>query len=177
MNRKRIEEGKAEIISVGKLLWDKGLSTGLNGNISLRIEKDIILLTRNKACLGLLKKEDLVVLNLGGEILEGGQVSTEKFMHVEIYKNFPDAQAIIHTHTTYTNGYFAANTTFTSPIFETRLYLGEIVAIEQSTPTVTDINPVVDALKANNAIVLRYHGTVAMGQNLFDCFLYIYFIN
>jgi putative sterol carrier protein len=38
---------------------------------------------------------------------------------------------------------------------------------------VTNISPVVEALKANNIMVLKNHGVLAMGKNLFDCFLLI----
>jgi putative sterol carrier protein len=41
------------------------------------------------------------------------------------------------------------------------------------TPTVTDLKPVIEALKANNVVVLKNHGVLAMGKNLFDCFLLI----
>ena len=58
-------------------------------------------------------------------------------------------------------------------IFESKLYLGTIESIDQNTPTVTDVDPVIKALENNNIVVLRNHGVLAKGEELFDCFLLI----
>ena len=46
-------------------------------------------------------------------------------------------------------------------------------AVPQTTPAVTDAAPIIGQLKANNITVLKNHGVVAMGKNLFDCFVLI----
>lgn len=173
MKKIQFQDLKEEMITIGQLLWRKDLASGLNGNISRRIDKDIILLTAHGTCLGNLETKDILAMKLDGELLEEGSVSTEKLLHTEIYKNFSDAQAVIHTHTTYTNAYFLANETFFPRIFEAKFYLGEIKGIPQTTPAVTDAGPVVEGFKKNNIVVLRNHGVVAKGDTLFDCFLLI----
>ena len=173
MNDALIKKLRSEIIEIGELLWDKNLATGLNGNISARVEKEIILMTAHGTCLGRLEQKDILLLDLDGNLLEGGKVSTERLLHTDIYKNFSDTKAIIHTHTAYANGYFTANDALIPSTFETKIYLGEVKSVPQFTPSVTDTAPVVAALKGNNIIVLKNHGTVAVGNNLFDCFLLI----
>ena len=173
MDKSKIKQLKNEIITTGRLLWEKDLASALNGNLSARVDGDLILLTAHATCLGLLTESDLVLMRLNGEVLEGGKVSTEKLMHTEIYKNFPEVQAVVHTHTTYTNAYFLHHKIFESPIFESRFTLGEVKGIDQTTPSVTDAVPLIDVLKGNNIAVLRNHGVVAMGRALFDCFLFI----
>ena len=169
----QFQDLKEEMITIGQLLWRKDLASGLNGNISRRIDKDTILLTAHGTCLGNLETKDILAMKLDGELLEEGSVSTEKLLHTEIYKNFPDAPAVIHTHTTYTNAFFLANETFIPRIFEAKFYLGEIKGIPQATPAVTDAGPVVEGFKKNNIVVLSNHGVVAKGEKLFDCFLLI----
>lgn len=173
MNKEHIQQFRKDIISIGQMLWQKDLVTGLNGNISLRVEADTMLLTGRGTCLGLLKEKDLILMKTSGELLEKGEVSSERLMHTEILKNFPETQAVIHTHTPYTNGYFLENDTLTSKIYEAKFYLGDVKAIPQHTPAVSDIRPVIEAFKRNNIVVLKNHGVVAMGKNLFDCFLLI----
>ena len=173
MNEALIKKLKNEIVETGRLLWDKNLATGLNGNMSVRLEKEIVLMTAHGTCLGRLSERDILLLDLDGNLLEGGKVSTERLLHTEIYKNFSEAKAVVHTHTAYVNGFFSANTTLIPSTFETKIYLGEVKSVEQLTPSVTDASPVIAALKGNNVVVLRNHGTVAMGGNLFDCFLLI----
>jgi len=173
MNEALIKKTRADIIEISKLLWDKNLATGLNGNISARVEKEVILMTAHGTCLGRLEEGDILLLDLDGNLLEGGKVSTERLLHTDIYRNFSDTKAVVHTHTAYANGYFTANDTLTPSTFETKIYLGEVKAVPQFTPAVTDTVPVVAALRANNIIVLKNHGTVAIGNTLFDCFLLI----
>ncbi len=168
-----IQTGKTDIIVSGRLLWEKNLASGLNGNISQRIDDDTILLTAHGACLGHLGEKDILALKLNGQLLDQGAVSTEKLLHTEIYRNFSDAQAVIHTHTPYINGYFLVNETFVPEIFEAKMCLGEIRAVVQKTPAVTDAGPVIVSFKTNNVVVLKNHGVVAKGNNLFDCFLLI----
>lgn len=166
-----IKNLKKDIIDIGRLLWDKDLASGLNGNISVRADENKYLLTGRGTCLGRLGFDDIVFLDLEGKVFGKGQPSSEKLLHSEIYKNFPQVQAVIHTHLTYTSGYFHANDTLTPITFESRLYLGEIKCLEQFTPTVTDIKPAIDALKKNSIVVLKNHGVLAMGKTLFDCFV------
>jgi hypothetical protein len=94
-------------------------------------------------------------------------------MHTEIYKNFSQVAAVVHTHPTYTNGFFLANQTFTPKTFEAKFYLGEVKSIEQTTPSVTNMAPVIEELKKNNIVILRNHGVVAVGPDLFSAFVLI----
>jgi len=169
----QIKKLKSNIIAIGHLLWEKDLASGLNGNISARIDENTILLTAHGSCLGLLQDKDILLMDLDGTLKEEGRVSTEKLLHTEIYKNFSEAKAVVHTHTTYTNAYFLENKVLQSRIFETKMTLGEVQSVEQLTPAVTDTGPVVDALKSNNITVLSNHGVVSMGLEHFDCFCLI----
>ncbi len=168
-----INRVKKEIIASGKLLWEKDLASGLNGNISSRVDNKKYFITGRGTCLGRLSTADIVLTDVEGNVYGKGKPSSEKTLHTAIYKNFPEVQAVIHTHLTYAGGFFHVNDTLTPSTFESRLYLGEVKCVAQFTPTVTDIAPVIEALKKNNIMVLKNHGVLAMGKNLFDCFLLI----
>ncbi len=169
-----MQELKNKIIETGKLLWDKGLVTGFNGNISVRVDADTILITATGTCLGYLKLTDIVPLSLKtGEVIGEGKSSSERFMHTQVYKNFPDIKAVAHTHPTYTNGFFLSNEILEPKTFEAKFYLGTVKSVPQSTPSVTAMEPVIKELKITNIVVLRNHGVVAMGPNLFYAFVLI----
>ncbi len=168
-----IENLKRDIIAIGRILWEKDLASGFNGNISVRIDDERILLTGHGTCLGILLEKDILLMKLSGDLLEEGKVSTENLLHTEIYRNFSDAKAVIHTHTTYTNAFFLENDVLEPRIFESKFYLGNVKAVPQTTPAVTDAAPVIGQLKTNNITILKNHGVVAMGKNLFDCFVLI----
>jgi len=170
MNERKL---KQQMIEIGALLWAKDLASGFNGNLSARIDEQTILLTGHGTCLGRLHEEDFIAIDLEGRTQIQGKVSTENLLHREIYKNFPKAKAVVHTHTTFTNGYFVSRDEFAPEVFEAKCQLGVIRAVFQATPAVTDPVPVIESFKTNNIVVLKNHGVVAMGENHFDCFVLI----
>jgi len=173
IDAQKIFEIKKSIIAIGRLLWEKELVTGLNGNISCRVEGETIAITATQTCLGLLAEKNILTMTVDGEVLEEGRVSSEKLVHTEIYKAFPQVAAVIHTHVPYTNAYFLENDALEPRIFESKVYLGRIDAVPQETPAVTDAGPVIAALKKSNIAALKNHGVVAVGKDLFECFLLI----
>ncbi|MBF0532749.1 MAG: class II aldolase/adducin family protein [Candidatus Omnitrophica bacterium] len=164
---------KQEIIRISQLLWDKDLGSVLNGNVSLRVGENRFLLTATKTCFGYLEEKDVLLIDGQGNPLEPGQASSEKRLHLDVYRNFPETTAVIHTHTNYINAYFLEHKIFTPRIFESKFWFGEIEAIPQTAPNVLDTAPVIDKLKISQIVVLGRHGVLAMGKSLFDCFLII----
>jgi len=164
-----------EIIEVGKLVWEKDLSGGMSGNISLRVDNKTILITGRGTCLGMLEEKDVCTVDLEGKPYDAARdfvPSSEKLFHTSVYKAL-EAKAVVHVHPTWTNGYFSANERIEFDTFETRLTLGDIPVIDQKTPTITDITPVIEALKKSNIVVLKHHGVVAIGENLKDAFFLV----
>jgi len=169
----QVSEAKKNVVAIGRLLWEKDLASALNGNISARVDNERLVLTATKTCLGLLQEKDVLLTSNSGEVLEEGEVSSEKPLHTAIYKNFSEVKAVIHTHTIYANAYFLENDVFSPRIFESKFWFGRLAAVGQLTPTVTDVEPIIAALRNNNIAVLKNHGVVAMGKDLFSCFLLI----
>jgi len=164
---------KKDLIEIGRLLWEKDLVCARSGNISYRVDEKSFLLSCHDSCLGFLTEEDFVLMDLQGKVLKGKNPSTESRLHSEIYVNIASAKVVIHTHTSHINGYFTTRDTFAPFTFETKLYIGSISAIPQTTPAVTEIRPVIESLQKNSLAVLKNHGVVAIGGNLLDAFFLI----
>jgi L-fuculose-phosphate aldolase len=159
---------KKEIISVGRRLYDTGLAVSKSGNLSARLDNENILITATGTCLGDLKEADIVKVNLAmGNCADKEEPSTELPLHSLVYKNFP-AKVIIHCHPPLINGYFAVCSSLKTLTFETRFYLGNVPIVKQDTPTITKPEVVIEALKINNLVVLKNHGTVAIADNFSD---------
>jgi L-fuculose-phosphate aldolase len=159
---------KKEIILTGSRLYRAGLAVAKSGNLSARLDKEHILITATGAALGNLNLKDIVKVNLAtsnpcGKILP----SSELPLHSLIYKNL-EADVVIHCHPPLINGYFSVADSLKPLTFESKFYLGDIPVVAQDTPTVTRPKEVIDALKANNLVVLKNHGAVAIGKNFSD---------
>ena len=162
------KELKLEIIKVGKRLYDARLAVAKSGNLSARLDAENILITATGTFLGQLNESDIVKVNLASSKHEGAiKPSSELPLHTLVYKNFP-AKVVVHCHPPLINGYFAVSKTLKAMSFETKFYLGDIPVIPQETPTVTLPEPVIAALKTNNLVVLKNHGTVAIADKFED---------
>ena len=166
---KYIEQRNA-VISVGRLMWDKDLVAGFNGNISLRVNDEHILMTAGGTCLGRLSAEDIVLVTRDGGVVEGGVPTSERLLHLDIYRNFPLVNAVVHTHTPCINAFFLNNKVFRPKTFEAEHVLGGVCGVDQTGVNVVDTAPVIDELRRNTVVALRRHGVVAVGDTLFESF-------
>jgi len=168
MNR-NLNSLKKKIIDCGLLLWGKDLVTASNGNISLKVNDSCILITSTGTCLGFLKQEDVVLIDFEGNPIDSGMPSSEKLLHLDIYRQLINVKAVVHTHNPYTNAFFLSHDVFRPSTLEAEYALGEVASVPQSTMNVKDTQPVIDCLKKANLVVLKRHGTVAIGEDLFTC--------
>jgi L-fuculose-phosphate aldolase len=161
---------REEIISIGRKMWDKDLVSGFNGNLSLRVGDQMVLMTGSGTCLGQLSLEDIVLVTMDGKVIDGGDPTSERLLHLDIYRSFPDVKAVVHTHTPCINAFFLNNKVFTPRTFEAKHVLGEVFSVDQTGVNVTDTVPVIERLKANKIVALSQHGVVAAGDALFQGF-------
>ncbi|MEM2830821.1 MAG: class II aldolase/adducin family protein, partial [Candidatus Jordarchaeales archaeon] len=91
-----------EIIRTAREMLQSGLVEGTEGNVSAKVGDDRVLITPTSMSYMEMALEDLVLLDLNGNVLEGKrQPSSEKPMHLKVYNAREDVRAIIHTHSLY----------------------------------------------------------------------------
>ncbi|MEV6909210.1 3-oxo-tetronate 4-phosphate decarboxylase [Amycolatopsis sp. NPDC051071] len=91
---------RERVIAAARSLYDRGLTHGRTGNISVRYGEQI-LVTPTGACLGTLRPGDLSVVDADGQHLAGPPPSKEAFFHAIVLRQRPSANAVVHTHSTY----------------------------------------------------------------------------
>jgi putative sterol carrier protein len=83
-----------------------------------------------------------------------------------------DAQAIVHVHPPMVLAFSLSHEVFVPASFEEKYTIGEVPVIPQDTPTVTKPEEVVGALNCNPVVIIKGHGTVAIGRNFQEAFLF-----
>lgn len=157
---------KEEMIGLGEKLYDLRLTVARGGNLSSRLVQDTILITATSVSLGELSEEDIIKVDLTNSAdCANKRLSTEFPLHSLIYKNFSGINRVIHCHPPLTNAYFAVYDDLEILTFETKLFLGHIPVVKQFTPSVTNPEEVVSALKINNLVAIKNHGVVSIGEN------------
>lgn len=163
---------ESEMIRWGKLLFERRLISGWGGNLSCRVGKNDFLITGQHAPLGFLAPKDLVRLKSDGKpARKGRRASSETPMHLAVYAG-TDAQAIVHVHPPMVLAFSLTHDSFAPVSYEEKYTIGKVSVIAQDTPTVTKPEEVVEALKYNPVVIIKGHGTVAIGKNFQEAFLY-----
>lgn len=170
----------AEIIGISNEIYDKGLVSGKSGNISARFKGengDIIAITPTLKSLSNLHEEDIVLVDMTGNILTRGVPSSEVNMHIEIYKKRPDVNGIVHTHSPYATG-FAHSTKRIRRLEGFGAIKSEYMAeIEYEKPGSDELaKSASEGLGNEDVLILKKHGVVCVADSLKEAELLAIFV-
>ncbi len=180
MSEKKILDLKRQIIETGKTMYRRHLTDSLGGNISVRFG-DLVLITPTHSAQQWrwnLKPEDIITLNLSGNIVSGKHApSSESSMHLEIYRQIGEAGGVIHAHPKYVLGFSAAGVGL-EPILEQARGLGNVPVLRYA-PRGSDELASIVAESAKKyglrrhglAMILKDHGIVTIGPNLIEAYI------
>lgn len=162
-------ELREQIVEVGRRCYERGYIVAADGNLSARLENGNLLVTPSGTNKGFLTPEMLVEVDLDGRHVRGTmKASTELPMHLLIYRERPDAQAIVHAHPPTGTGFAVAGIALDKALIsEVVLTLGCIPLAGYGTPSTQELT---DALrpyvKYHDALLMANHGAVTFGPTL-----------
>lgn len=162
-----------EIIEYGKLCGIKNFTPGYSGNISARY-KNGLLITASGSSNGYLKPTQIVYTDFEGNSLEKGKKpSSEKFLHIEIYKQRPDINYIIHVHAPYLSSFASANKDLMAPIMaENVFYFGGIPLAEYALPSTRElVDNTIKFFDSYDAVLMANHGFIVGAKTIEDAYL------
>lgn len=165
---------KKLLVAYGKKLLDKNLVAGTSGNLSLRGQADEIYITPSGMDYLEITEDDIVKINFMGEILEGvKKPSSEWMMHVEIYKNYPNYNAIVHTHSPIATAFAVSRKKIPLILIEMKPFLGGEIEVAPFKPSgsLELAKSLIPYLKKSNSCLLANHGVVSCGKNIESAFL------
>ena len=168
MNETKIRE---EICLLGKSMFDRGLTVGSSGNISVRTDGGW-LMTPTNSCLGRLDPATLSKVDAKGNLLSGDKQTKESFLHLSVYGERPTAGAIVHLHSTHSVAVSClADVDPKQPIPPITPYyvmkIGNLVLLPYYAPgDMTLANAVKEVAGKHHAILLANHGPIVAGRDL-----------
>ena len=167
-------QAREEIIRVGRLLYEEGLNTGTDGNISCRVDGGAHLWTTGSgSAKGFLTEDDLVKTDLEGNVLEGtAKPSSELKLHLCVYRDNALAQAAVHAHSIAATALASAGVGLTEPLLPpVTLQLGKVYTAPYAlTGTQAVADSILPYVRENNAVLLANHGAVTWGKDLWQAF-------
>ena len=162
---------REQIAELGKSLYERGLTAGSSGNLSVRLD-DGWLLTPTNASLGRLDPGQLSKLDWNGNLISGAPPSKEAFLHRAMYEQRGGAGAIVHLHSTHS----AAVSCMCglniddcipplTPYFVMKV--GRLPLVPYHRPGDPALAGAIGAMaRKHSAVLLANHGPVVSGTNL-----------
>ena len=159
------------ILECGRIAYDRHLLTSNDGNISVRVGDEHVLITPSGLCKGRMQADDLLLMDLDGNILsakDGRKPSSETPMHLEVYKQRPDVCAVLHAHPVFATTLTVSDSPFPVDVLpEILLTLGEVPTTHYATPSShDDADAIRELIQKHDALLLRQHGSLTVGKDL-----------
>ena len=154
------DEIAAEVLAAAKAIHAAGLVVGTAGNVSARMpDGETVCMTPSSLPYEPMTVDDLVIVDLDGEQVGGRddrKPTTEKVLHLDCYKRYPEVGGVIHSHAPYASMFALVREPIPAAIEEVVVYIGG------------DIPVVADKLGDRSAALVANHGLVCVGKSADD---------
>ena len=158
------------IIVIAQRLHQRNMLAAADGNISCRVNENMVLITPSGVAKAYMKPEDMALITLDNQTLQG-KASSEKLMHLEVYQQCPEAKAVVHAHPPTAIAWSIARPDLeflpSNALSEVILSCGDIPFVPYARPGTQAMG---DNLKhflpQYRALILSRHGALAWGESL-----------
>lgn len=164
---------RADIVEVGRRLYARGYTASNDGNISVRLDRGRLLMTPKSVCKGFMAPQMMCITDLDGKKLAGERdPSSEMQMHLEVYRQRPDVNAVVHAHPPIATAFAVAGIPLDRAVLaEVVTTLGSIPIAEYATPSTKELPEAVrQYVKAHDGMLLANHGALTLGADLFSAY-------
>jgi L-fuculose-phosphate aldolase len=166
---------RSDIVEVGRRLWTRGFVASNDGNISVRMGPDRLLMTPASVSKGFMTPDMMVITDLDGTLVAGApgrKPSSEILMHLVAYRERPDIGAVVHAHPPLSTGFAVAGIPLDRAVLaEVVTTLGSIPIAEYGTPSTPELAATVTPyVKKHDGLLLANHGALALGPDLFGAY-------
>ena len=153
------------------LLYNRHLTVSAGGNMSVRLGEDEILITPSGVNKGLISGDDLVKMDMDGNVISGGKPSIEHKFHIGIYKENPETNAVIHCHPLYCLALAVKGEDIKSCLTpEGVLLLDQVPTVRYETPGSQELVDAVMEYADAPAMLMAKHGAITQGRTLEEAF-------
>ena len=162
---------KQDILDSARQLLRTGLVEGTAGNLSARISDEHVVLTPSSLDYEQMTLEDLVVVDLDGEVIEGFRPPTsEKALHLACLRRHPDVGAVIHSHAPFATMFAITRQPIPCVLEEFDVYVGGDVPVAEYrlTGSAELGDEVARHVEDRGAVLMANHGLLTVGRDLAD---------
>lgn len=168
-------EVRKQMCDIGQRVYSRGMVAANDGNFSVRIGPNEILCTPTGVSKGFMTPNMICKVDMSGNVIstDGKHTpSSEVKMHIRIYEERPDVNAVVHAHPMYGTAHAIAGIPLTKQIMpESTLFLGEVPIAKYGLPSTAEISESLEPfLQTHDTVLLENHGALAWGTDLMGAY-------
>ncbi len=161
-------QARKAICEIGDKMYMKGFVAANDGNISVKISDDIIIVTPTGVSKGGMTPNSLVKMKLDGTVIGNNKPSSEVKMHIRVYELNKAVKSVVHAHPPASTAFAIARIPLDRPIMsESVMLLGVVPVAEYALPGTTEVPDSIEPyVNSYNAVLLANHGLLTWGENI-----------
>jgi L-fuculose-phosphate aldolase len=170
MNEFQIRE---DMVEVGRRMYNRQFVASNDGNISVKLSDNELLITPTGVSKGYMKPEDMIKVDMSGNVISGNKKpSSEIKMHLVVYKNRPDVFSVCHAHPQKATAFAVARKTCEKVALPEVIFsIGNVALADYATPSTQQLpDSIKDIIKSTDAVLLSNHGALTLGKDVFEAY-------
>ena len=168
-------ELKKQIVEIGRRIWIRGYVGANDGNITVKLGDNELLTTPTGVSKGFMTVEMIIKCDRTGKVISsnpGYRPSSEVKMHLDVYKERPDIQAVVHAHPQYATSFAVAGIPLNKCVLpEAIIVMGAVPIAPYGLPSTMEIpDRIRPFIKNSDVILLENHGALTLGTDLLNAY-------
>lgn len=166
-------EAKKVICEIGKRMYDRGYVAANDGNISVKCGDNAIWCTPTGVSKGFMTPDMLVKIDLKGNVIQGKyKPSSEVKMHLRVYNENSEVNAVVHAHPPVATSFAIAGIQLDKAVLpEAVVLLGTVPVAPYATPGTQEVpDSIAPYCKDYNAVLLANHGALTWGTDAIEAY-------
>lgn len=166
-------EAKKLICEIGRRIYNKNFVAANDGNISVKVGPNTIWTTPTGVSKGFMTPDMMVKMDLSGKVIAGKmKPSSEVKMHLRVYNENPEVNAVVHAHPPVATSFAIAGINLDKPVSpEAVVLLGTVPVAPYATPGTQEVpDSIAPYCKDYNAVLLANHGALTWGADLIQAY-------
>lgn len=168
-----IEKYKQDICEIGRRMYARELVAANDGNISIKVEENKLLITPTMMSKGYMVEDDIILIDYEGNVLMGSKKpSSEYLLHTTVYKNRQDINAIVHAHPVTVSAFAICSRPVDMRYMpEAIMSLGVFPVAEYARPSTRQLaQSIMPYINDHNGCILANHGAVSWAKDIYSAY-------
>lgn len=164
---------REDIVEVGRRMYNRQFVASNDGNISVKLSDNELLITPTGVSKGYMTPEDMIKVDMAGNVISGNKKpSSEIKMHLVVYQNRPDVYSVCHAHPQKATAFAVARKTCEKVALPEVIFsIGNVALADYATPSTQQLpDSIKEIIKSTDAVLLSNHGALTLGKDVFEAY-------